>query len=68
MVGAKCLSMLIQESAAGNNEFAKPTVWITVVVWLCLVFYWLRRLDWGFELFPVSDISYVKRLFIYVVG
>ncbi len=50
VVGAKCLSMLIIYHP--DVEFVKPTVYITLFVWLGLVFYWLRRLDYGFELYP----------------
>jgi len=56
VVGAKCIAMLI---IGGDNEWGKGTLWVTLVTWLALVFYWLRRLDWGFELFPVSEECFI---------
>jgi hypothetical protein len=52
VVNAKCLAMLIQVSANGDNEFGKAPLWIILVTWIIFVAYWLRRLDYGFEIFP----------------
>lgn len=53
VIKAKCLSMLIQVSVRGiQDEFSRATLWVILVVWLGVVGYWLRRLDWGLELFP----------------
>jgi Magnesium transporter NIPA len=49
---SKCMSMLIQVSAMGDNEFRKPTIYVVLVGWLVLVSYWVRRLDLGLSLYP----------------
>jgi magnesium transporter len=49
---SKCMSMLIQVSAKGDNEFRKPTIYVVLVGWLVLVSYWVRRLDLGLSLYP----------------
>ena len=66
VVNAKCLAMLIQVSANGDNEFAKPPLWIILVTWIIFVAYWLRRLDYGFEIFPpLFVIPVVQCFFIF---
>jgi hypothetical protein len=66
VVNAKCLSMLIQVSSSGDNEFAKPALWIILVTWIIFVLYWLRRLDYGFEIFPpLFVIPVVQCFFIF---
>lgn len=58
--------MLIQVSANGDNEFAKPALWIILVTWIIFVAYWLRRLDYGFEIFPpLFVIPVVQCFFIF---
>lgn len=63
---SKCMSMLIQISFRSNfkeNEFTKPTLWWILIVWICTVAYWLRRLDKGLELFPPLFIIPVLQVF-----
>lgn len=60
---AKCMSMLIQLSARGTNEFAQPTIWVILVAWLFFVVFWLKRLDLGLALFPPLFIIPVLQVF-----
>ena len=60
---SKCMSMLIQVSAKGDNEFTKPTVFVVLASWLILVAYWLRRLDVGLALYPPLFIIPVMQVF-----
>ena len=57
------MSILIQDSARGDDEFKKPTVYVILVVWLMLVSYWLNRLNKGLELFPPLFIIPVMQVF-----
>ena len=60
---SKCMSMLIQVSAYGDNEFNRPTIFVVLVSWLILVAYWLRRLDLGLSLYPPLFIIPVMQVF-----
>ena len=60
---AKCMSMLIQVSARGDNEFQKPTVWVLLFAWIFFVVFWLKRLDLGLKLFPPLFIIPVLQVF-----
>lgn len=60
---SKCMSILIQDSARGDNEFKKPTIYVVLVAWLCFVAYWLNRLNKGLELFPPLFIIPVLQVF-----
>ena len=60
---SKCMSMLIQVSAYGDNEFNRPTIFVVLVSWLILVSYWIRRLDLGLSLYPPLFIIPVMQVF-----
>ena len=63
ILNAKCMSMFIQTSAQGDNEFEKPAIWVVLMIWLILTIYWLKRLDLGLELFPPMFIIPVLQVF-----
>ena len=63
ILNAKCMSMFIQTSAQGNNEFEKPAIWVVLIIWLILTIYWLKRLDLGLALFPPMFIIPVLQVF-----
>jgi hypothetical protein len=63
VLNAKCMSMFIQVSVQGFNEFIRPAIYIILVIWLMLVVYWLKRLDLGLELFPPMFIIPVLQVF-----
>lgn len=60
---SKCMSMLIQVSAYGDNEFNRPTIFVVLVSWIILVSYWVRRLDLGLSLYPPLFIIPVMQVF-----
>jgi magnesium transporter len=50
---AKCLSMILQITFRGvQNEFLKPTLYWTLVLWALLGVFWVRRLDRALAIFP----------------
>ena len=63
ILNAKCMSMFIQISAQGDNEFEKPAIWVVLIIWLILTIYWLKRLDLGLALFPPMFIIPVLQVF-----
>lgn len=61
---AKSLSMLINVSSRGEvNEFSNWFLYVDLAVWLLLVSFWLKRLDWGLQLFPPLFIIPVMQVF-----
>lgn len=63
VLNSKCMSMLIQVSSTGRNEFTRPTIYVILITWILFVAYWLRRLDKGLELFPPLFIIPVLQVF-----
>ena len=62
------MSLLIQCSGrAGKDgyiyEFEIAPIWIILVVWLCMVTYWLKRLDGALGLYPPMFIIPVMQVF-----
>lgn len=50
---SKSLSMLIQVTAWGiRNEFVNWELWVTLVLWLLFVSFWLKRFDTSLSLYP----------------
>jgi hypothetical protein len=60
---SKTLSMLLQATFKGSNQFTQPTVYIVLVVWLIFVSFWLNRLNRALDLFPPLFIIPVMQVF-----
>lgn len=60
---SKCMSMLIQVSAYGNDQFTYFFVYLVLFCWIVLVAFWLRRLDLGLSLYPPLFIIPVLQVF-----
>lgn len=60
---SKTLSMLLQATLRGNNQFTQPTVYCVLVAWLFFVSFWLNRLNRALDLFPPLFIIPVTQVF-----
>jgi len=50
---SKCMAIMIQVTARGiRNEFSHHVVYLTLVAWIGLVWFWIRRLDMGLDRYP----------------
>ena len=68
VLDAKCLSMLIQMSIIGENEFLKPVIYVVLFTWILLVAFWLRRMDLGLAFFPPVFIIPVLQVFFILLA
>lgn len=68
VLDAKCLSMLIQMSVIGENEFLKPVIYVVLFTWIILVAFWLRRMDLGLAFFPPVFIIPVLQVFFILLA
>ena len=60
---SKTLSMLLQATFRGDNQFTQPTVYIVLFAWLFFVSFWLNRLNRALDLFPPLFIIPVTQVF-----
>ena len=65
---SKCMSMLIQVSGTGTNEFVKAPVYLILVAWVSLVAFFLRRMDMALMIYPPLFIIPVVQVFFIILA